>query len=452
MSGTSAHPVEETDVVVVGARCAGSAAAAAFARAGVRVVLLEATRFPSDTLSTHLLWPGGVAELRRLGALGRVEELGAPPLRTAFAAGAGHAIRSSFAPVDGVDYALCVRRPGLDAALAATAADAGARLREGARVGELLWQGTRCAGVRYTDSSGTHDLRAALVVGADGRRSTVARLIGASRPRLSVPSGRDCYFAYWRDTAADWRDVAAQWRDGPDLGTAFPCDDGLLLALVQPPASQDHPGRGGAEQRYREAIERIPGLAARLAGCERVGRVRSATGLGSYFRRSSGPGWALPGDAGHFKDPITAQGIRDALHYGRRLGELAAPVLHEPRRLDAALHAWEVQRLTECLGIYQWTNRLARATAMSRLEIQLYRRATGDPELARAVTDIFSRTKDPKDVFTPGLAAALAIGALRAAWPWVGPVLTELLHEARDTAADRWQSRTHQAITPATAA
>ncbi|MGV9616098.1 FAD-dependent monooxygenase, partial [Nocardia xishanensis] len=120
MSGTSAHPVEETDVVVVGARCAGSAAAAAFARAGVRVVLLEATRFPSDTLSTHLLWPGGVAELRRLGALGRVAELGAPPLRTAFAAGAGHAIRSSFAPVDGVDYALCVRRPGLDAALAAT--------------------------------------------------------------------------------------------------------------------------------------------------------------------------------------------------------------------------------------------------------------------------------------------------------------------------------------------
>ncbi|WP_431970245.1 FAD-dependent oxidoreductase [Nocardia sp. bgisy134] len=452
MSGASAIPVEDTEVVVVGARCAGSAAAAAFAQAGRRVVLLEATRLPSDTLSTHLLWPGGVAELRRLGALDRVAELGAPPMRTAYAAGAGHAIRSSFAPVDGVDYALCVRRTGLDAALAATAVAAGAQLRDGARVGELLWRGTRCAGVRYTDSSGTHELRAALVVGADGRRSTVARLAGASRPRLFAPSGRDCYFAYWRDTAVEWRGVAAQWRDGADLGTAFPCDDGLLLALVQPPASQDRPGPGGAERRYREAIERIPGLTARLAGCERVGRVRSATGLVSYFRGSSGPGWALPGDAGHFKDPVTAQGIRDALHYGRRLGELAAPVLHEPQRLDAALRAWESQRLTECLGIYQWTNRLSRATPMSPLEIQLYRRATGDPELARAVTEIFSRTKDPKDVFTPGLAAALAVGALRAAWPSVGPVLTELLHEARDTAADWWQSRAHPAITPATAA
>ncbi|MCP2315009.1 2-polyprenyl-6-methoxyphenol hydroxylase [Nocardia amikacinitolerans] len=452
MPGAPAIPVEDTEVVVVGARCAGSATAAAFARAGVRVVLLEASRFPSDTLSTHLLWPGGVAELARLGALDRVTALGAPPLRTAYAAGAGHTIRSPFAPVDGIDYALCVRRTGLDAALAATAVEAGADLREGARVGELLWRGERCAGVRYADASGTRELRAALVVGADGRRSTVARLAGAARPRLSAPSGRDCYFAYWRDTSGGWREVAAQWRDGPDLGTAFPCDNGLLLALVQPPSSAERPGRSGAERRYREAIERIPGLADRLAGCERVGRVRSATGLVSYFRRSSGPGWALPGDAGHFKDPVTAQGIRDALHYGRRLGELAAPMLHDPDRLDATLRAWESQRLADCLDIYQWTNRLARAAAMSPLEIQLYRRATSDPELARAVTAIFSRTRDPKDVFTPALAAALALGALRDAWPSVGPVLTHLLHEARDTAADWWQSRAHDALAPATAA
>src|SRR5690606_41517294 len=111
-------------------------------------------------------------------------------------------------------------------------------------------------------------------------------------------------------------------------------------------------------------------LTERLRGCERVGRVRAATGIASYFRRSSGPGWALAGDAGHFKDPVTAQGIRDALRYGRLLAEAAAPLLEHPKALDVALAHWADRRLRECLPVYQWTNRLARAEGMHPLEIQ----------------------------------------------------------------------------------
>ncbi|MEU2122585.1 NAD(P)/FAD-dependent oxidoreductase [Nocardia niwae] len=451
MRGTPSPAIEYTDVVVVGARCAGSAAAVAFARAGREVLALDSTRFPSDTLSTHLLWPAGLAELRRVGALERVLALGAPPLTTAFAEGGGYQVRSSFTPVDGVDYAMCVRRTGLDAALVATAVDAGARIREGVRVTDLLWSGDRCVGVRYADGGGAHEVRARLVVGADGRRSTVARLVGAIRPRLSAPSGRDCYFAYWHDGAADRRHIAAQWRSGPDLGTAFPCDDGLLLSLVQPPAHPGEPGAGRAERRYHEAIERLPGLQLRLRDCHRVGRVRSATRLASYFRRSTGPGWALPGDAGHFKDPVTAQGIRDALRYGRLLGELAAPALDDPEHLDTALAAWEQLRDRECLGVYQWTNRLARGTAMRPLEIELYRRAAGDPALADAVTEIFSRTVLPDDVFTPARAAAFAAGALRRSWraPW--PVLADLAGECRDAVSERRQARAFTRPDPADA-
>ncbi|MBF6359194.1 FAD-dependent monooxygenase [Nocardia farcinica] len=441
MSGTPATGVEETEVVVVGARCAGSAAATAFARAGRAVVLLDAARFPSDTLSTHLLWPAGVAELRRLGALDRVLALGAPPLRTAFAAGAGLAVRSRFEPVDGIDYALCVRRTGLDAALVATATAAGAQLREGARVAELVWERGRCVGVRYAEGNGLRELRAALVVGADGRRSTVARLACAGEPWLARASGRDCFYAYWRDVHHDRRAIAAQWREGTDLGTAFPCDDDLLLSLVQPAASTERLGPGTAERRYTAAIARIPGLAARLAGCERVGRVRSATGLVSYFRRSAGPGWALPGDAGHFKDPVTAQGIRDALRYGRLLGEQAAPMLDDTHALDAAVTAWERERVAECLEIFQWTNRLARGTAMNSLETELYRAAQADPALASAVTAIFSRTRRPTDILGPARGAALTVSALRRAFPGIGPVLGDLAAEARDAVADWWQAR-----------
>uniref|UniRef100_UPI0024578D96 NAD(P)/FAD-dependent oxidoreductase n=1 Tax=Nocardia cyriacigeorgica TaxID=135487 RepID=UPI0024578D96 len=394
MADSSSTAVEYTDVIVVGARCAGSAVAMTMARAGRRVIVLDSAQFPSDTLSTHLLWPGGLAELDALGVLDQVEELGAPRLTSAFAAGAGYRVPSEFAPADGIDYAMCVRRTGLDAVLVGAARTAGAEVRERCRVLELVWADDRCAGVRYRDrADAVVELRAPLVVGADGRRSTVARLCGAIEPFLHTPSGRECYYAYWREGSPSWRHIAAQWRAGRDLGTAFPCDDGLVLSLVQPPVSAEPAlGPGRAEQRYAEAIARIPGLAERLRDCERVGRVRAATGIASYFRRSSGPGWALAGDGGHFKDPVTAQGIRDALRYGRLLAETAAPLLEHPKALDLALTHWADRRLRECLPIYQWTNRLARAEDMHPLEIELYRTATRDRALAAAVTGIFSRT------------------------------------------------------------
>src|SRR4051794_21785434 len=164
--------VEHVDAVVVGARCAGSAAAIALARAGRRVVALDRVRFPADTISTHLLWPGGLAEVQALGALGRVAALGAPPLGAALAAAGELEVRGDFTPVDGIAHAMCVRRTGLDAALVATARDAGAEVREGVRVTGLVSAGGRVAGVRCDDGG---ELRAPLVIGADGRRSTVAR-------------------------------------------------------------------------------------------------------------------------------------------------------------------------------------------------------------------------------------------------------------------------------------
>jgi 2-polyprenyl-6-methoxyphenol hydroxylase-like FAD-dependent oxidoreductase len=405
--------VERADVVVVGARCAGSAAAIGLAQAGRRVVALDRVHFPADTISTHLLWPGGVAELRAVGALDRVKRLGAPPLPRALAAAGELAVHGSYTPVEGIDYALCVRRPGLDAALVATARDAGAEVREGARVTALVTEAGRVAGVRWSDATGgEHELRAPLVVGADGRRSTVARLVGAQRPHRSRASGRACFYAYWEDGRPDWRATAAQWREGAELGTAFPCDDGLLLVLLQPPASRAREFRGELTGTYERTVTAIPGLAERLRGCRRVGKVRAATDLESYFRRSTGCGWALAGDAGHFKDPVTAQGIRDALHHGRALAEAAAPVLDDPRRLDAALARWERERDNDCLEIYQWTNVLAQGEPMSPLEIELYRLAQDDPALARQLLDVFSRSTRPSSLFTARRTLRLTAGAL----------------------------------------
>src|SRR3954451_13208098 len=395
MRSTSA---ERVDAVVVGARCAGSAAATVLARAGRRVVALDRVSFPADTISTHLLWPGGVAELQALGALDRVSALGAPRLPRALGGAGDAVVEGDYTPVDGIGYALCVRRPGLDAALVETAREAGAEVREGVKVTELLHDGDRVAGVRCEDGA---ELRAPLVIGADGRRSTVAQLVRAERPHRSSPSGRACFYAYWEDGRPEWRSIAAQWREGAELGTAFPCDDGLTLVLLQPPVARAEEFRGDLATTYEQTVASIPGLADRLGGCQQATKVRAATGIESYFRRSTGPGWALAGDAGHFKDPVTAQGIRDALRYGRALGEAAAPVLDDPRALDATLARWERERDRDCLEIYQWTNMLARGEPMSSLEVELYRLAQDDASLTRDVLDVFSRTTRPSDVFTP---------------------------------------------------
>ncbi|WP_067704400.1 NAD(P)/FAD-dependent oxidoreductase [Nocardia jejuensis] len=439
---------EAADVVIVGTRCAGTAAAIQFARAGKHVIGVDSGRFPSDTLSTHLLWPTAVAELDALGALPRVLALGAPRLRTALAGGAGYVVRTEFAPVRGtdhpladhplVDHALCVRRSGLDAALRDTALDAGADLREGLRVTELIHERDRVVGVRCRDRSGAvTQVRANLVVGADGRHSTVARLVGAHDPYRESASGRACYFAYWHDVHPSWRGIAAQWRTGDLLGTAFPCDGGLVLCLIQPPVGRAERGPHRTEPLYRQFIAEIPELAERLRGCTPAGRVRTAFDLASYFRRSSGPGWALPGDAGHFKDPITAQGIRDALRYGRLLAHAAAPVLDDEHALDGALHMWERRRELDCLPIYQWTNRLARGEAMTPLEVELYRAADTDPALAARVLEVMTRVRPPERMLPLRLSATLAARAVRHHAPI--PAAQNLVRELRDTATEHHQ-------------
>jgi flavin-dependent dehydrogenase len=327
--------------------------------------------------------------------------------------GGGHEVRASCTPVDGIDYAMCVRRAGLDAALVATARAAGAEVREQSWVTRVRWEGARAVGVRMRDADGReHDLTAPLIVGADGRRSVVAQQAGVAEPRRANANGRACYFAYFEDVHENWRHVAAQWRHGAELATAFPCDGGLVLVLLMPPVDRVGGFRADLQGAYAGTIAALPGLRERLAGCTQASKVRQAVDTTSYFRASAGQGWALPGDAGHFKDPVTAQGIRDALRYGRLLGEAAAPVLDDPRALDRALARWARRRERECLEVYQWTNELGRAEPLSPIEAELYRAAERRPELARAVIDVFSRTRRPSEVLTGRRALALVTRAL----------------------------------------
>lgn len=405
---------ENADVLIVGARCSGCATAIPLAKAGHRVIALDRATFPSDTLSTHLLFAGGVSELRALGALERAEASGAPRLPAAFMAAKDMEVSAGYTRTsEGIDYGLSVRRPALDMALVDTAREAGAEIRERTKVTVLLRDGDRVTGVRATGPDGEErELRASLVVGADGRRSTVARLLGVDEPYRTNPNLRACVFAYWRDGRPEWRTIAAQWREGEQLGTAFPCDGGLVLVLLMPPVQDGPAYRADPAGEYLRQIDALPALRERLRGCELDSKVRISTDHPAFFRRSSGPGWALPGDAGHFKDPVTAQGIRDALRYGRRLGERVATALGDPARLDRALRAWEREREDDCLEIYHWTNLLARAESLNPVEAELYREMSISPGRAQPMVDVFARTKRPGDALPPHLMARMALRAV----------------------------------------
>jgi len=409
---------EQVDVVIVGSRCAGSATAIPLAARGRSVIALDRAAFPSDTLSTHLFFPHHWAELERLGVRERVEALGAPPHLEAGLGAAGVEVVGPFRPYEGIAVGGCVRRPGLDQALVDRAREVGAEVRERTRVTGLLRDPDgRVAGVRWSGRDGREgEIRARLVVGADGRHSTVARLVGAPTHH-EWENRRLMAFAYYDDPRTADRSVAMQWRHGDELVTVFPCDGDRSVVLLMSPVGRADEFRADPTGAYEATVAAVPPLVARLEGCTRATKVRTSYRHPAFFRRSQGPGWALPGDAGHFKDPVTAQGIRDALRFGRLLGEAAAPALDDPAALDRALTAWEEDRDAQCLPMYQWANQLGLADDVSPIEDAAYRWFAARPDGASELLDLFSRRRAPRSVFTLSRLARWTIGAIRIGHP-----------------------------------
>jgi len=402
------------DAVIIGARCAGSAAAIGLARAGRRVLLIDRVSFPSDTLSTHVNFPSAVAEIQALGALERVLESNPPQCHYGMVEADGSRCLSPWQPVDGIDYGICVPRTEFDHALVRTAVeDWGVELRERTSVVDLLWADDRVVGARLRGPDNEeYEVHSKLLVGADGRRSTVARLVGSERPYRGSNNGRACAFFYMDDPkiGTEWRDRLIQLRSGATHALIFPCPDDRVLCLFMGPKEDIPRFRADPTAMWHEMLRENPAVAERLAGATNISKLRTASDNPSYFRRSSGPGWILAGDAGHFKDPIIGQGMRDAMRFGRLWGEAAAPVLDRPAELDRAMRAVEVRRDRECLATYHWGNRESRVFAVSQLHRELLG-GFGQTNPQRLL-HMFDRVEAPHKVLNPLVTGRFAAKAL----------------------------------------
>jgi 2-polyprenyl-6-methoxyphenol hydroxylase-like FAD-dependent oxidoreductase len=348
------------DVVIVGARVAGASTALLLARAGLRVLCVDRARSGADTLSTHALMRAGTLQLQRWGLLDDIVAAGTPPVRRTVFHYGDEDVSVSIRPAAGVDALYAPRRTLLDAVLGEAAGAAGATVRYGTAVTGLLRDADgRVTGITTRARDGSvRTERAGLVVGADGRHSLVASTVGAP----TELRGRDAsafVYGYWADLPAD----GYEWfyRPGMSAG-AIPTNAGLTCVFVGAP-----PGRltsllhaGGTAH----AVDALAGsLGPRLGTAHRVGGLRHVPAQPAHLRRSWGPGWALVGDAGYWKDPLSTHGMTDALRDAELLSRAVTAAPGPGRDQLDALAEYQAVRdglarplieVTERIAGYRW--------------------------------------------------------------------------------------------------
>lgn len=432
------------DVAIVGARCAGSPLAAMLAQRGLRVCLLDKSRFPSETLSTHVIQPSGAMVLKRLEMLDSILAAGAVTLSNFTLVVENTRLD---APIDAESFgapSISARRVTLDQVLVEGAAAAGAEVRTETRVNDLIWEDGRAAGVET--SSGM--VRARLVVGADGLRSTVAGLVGAAEYRVEPP-GRMFAWGYFEGVGNSEDRLRLGSLDGLAFA-ASPTDAGLYMAAVCPPMRDRDSFLANRERNFEAGIAAWPELADVLTGSTRVGPIRVMSNWHGYFRQAVGPGWALVGDAGHFKDPSPAQGIRDALHHSERLGEAIEAGLGGRADLEAELRSWWRWRDDDGYEMHGFAADIGSRGPGAPLANQVLEDISGEPEAVEQFLRVLNHDLLPSELFT---ARRIGGAAMRVALRQPGRIpamLQETAREARNQVR-RSRQRRHPLLKGSTA-
>lgn len=385
------------DVVIVGARAAGAATALLLARAGHDVLVVDRARYGSDTLSTHALMRGGVLQLERWGLLDRIVAEGTPPVhRVTFDYGGAPVVIDVPAPL----YA--PRRTVLDRVLVDAAREAGADVRFGVDVRGVRFDGEGSVrGVSARDADGAAvGCDATLTIGADGSRSRVARAVGAPTTTAAVHAAASIY-GHYTDVPAD----GYEWNFGAHAASgAIPTNDGRTVVFVGSSSERFHRElRWDRPAAMRSLLAEVsPDLGERVAAGRLDGPLRAFPGMPGWLRRPFGHGWALVGDAGHFKDPLTAHGLSDALRDAELLAHAVDEGLTGAMPMAAALAGYERVRddlsselfhVTDAIASFDW-----RLPKLQELHTQLSAAMQEEARFLRALR-------------TPPVRTALALGA-----------------------------------------
>ena len=403
---TEAH--EAYDVIVVGARCAGAPLAMLLARQGHRVLAVDRTPPTTDVVSTHYLQQYGLARLRSWGLLDEVLATGATPITHMTISHADSVIAGFADPIDGITATLAPRRTALDPVLLRAAEKAGAEVRIGATVADLVVEDGVVVGVRLQDAEGATVVeRARVVVGADGTRSRVAEAVGAQAYDVVAPA---CFIYYSYFTGMD-----VQFHSRIGLGQqqvgAWPTNDGATLVAVMRGRDRFAEFRRDVEGSFHEVLEQVvPGIAAQVRAGEQVERFIGIRYADNYYRTCAGPGWALVGDAGYHKDPFTGKGISDAFVHA----ELLADRLHEgltgARPMAEALAEYQRRRDTDTRGAYEFTTQISDLDLSPELQ-GLFRAVSGNDAATRQFLAMVGGGISGEEFFAPANIGSIMAAA-----------------------------------------
>lgn len=339
----------------------------------------------------------GVAALQRWGLREQLEATGCPPIDTHFFDFGPFTISGTPRPTYGVSTGYCARRTVLDKLLVDAARDAGAEIREGFTVDEILAEGNTVVGIRGHDADGgAVTERARVVIGADGRNSRVAKAVLPDQYN-EKPVLQHSHYSYWSGLPVDGFEVTIRPQRG---WAAMPTRDDLTLVVVGWPYAEQAANKHDVEGNYMKAFDLSPDFARRIGGAKREARF-AGTGVSNWFRKPFGPGWALVGDAGYDKDPITAQGITDAFHQA----ELCATALDETfsgvREFDDAMADYQRVRDEQVFPMYEFTTQLATLEPPPPEMQQLLGAVNGNQDAMDDFVSATAGTVSPAEFFDP---------------------------------------------------
>ncbi len=381
------------DAIIVGARCAGAPTAMLLARRGFKVLLVDKATFPSDTISTHILWPHGAEILGRWGLVQRLAGTGLPPICRPMTFDVGpFALRGTIPDANDGMGGFCPRRTVLDSLLVDAASEAGAEVRQGFAVDDLLISDDAVAGIRgHAKGTTPIDERARIVIGADGVNSFVARAVHA--PEYDRRPVAACgYYSYFSGVQQD--DIELYVREHCAFGGA-PTNDGLHLVMVNWPASDFTKVRADIDGHVSRALAHAPKFGARVRAGRREETWYGTAGVPGVFRKPYGRGWALVGDASYNRDPITAQGISDAFIDAEMLTTVLTAWLSGEGTFEALLAAHESARNERVRPMYEFTTELAALEA--------------PPPEMRALFSALRGNQDATDAFLSAITGAIPL-------------------------------------------
>jgi len=393
------------DVIVVGARVAGASLAYELSKAGFEVLLLDKAQFPSETLSTHNFLNNSLAMLREMGVLDRLLETSTPLYNRALVQFDDTVIDGRFPEVEGETHCLCIRRKYLDRMLQEHAlAQGGVTMIPGFRLTDVIKEGEAVTGVTGVYRSGeTASFRAKLVVGADGRLSTLRSLVN-SACLMSVPTDFASYVGYYEGYEQDGDIHVELYKIGDKMGIVFPTSDNLYVVGVMFPLSDEY-WMGRFQSSPDAAIRELADsgfasapLAARLRGARQAEKVRGLQGYNNDWFQGMGKGWALVGDALSFKDPVVGQGMPDALYAARILTGILSRYGDWAGSWDQMAEEYHNQLEAKFTARFQMACQFTKNVPFTQEQRMVNQLIAASPDAASAFLGVYNRAVEPQQL------------------------------------------------------